>query len=85
MTIGTSSLRVLYLEDNPADAGLTRRELARQAPEIGLEIVTTLGAALERLALEQPPYDVVLTDLNLPDGTGLQLLAHIRQRELPLA
>ena len=85
MTSATPALRVLYLEDNPVDADLTQRELARLAPEMALEVVTTLGAALERLAPACPPYDVVLADLSLPDGSGLELLAHIRERELPLA
>jgi CheY-like chemotaxis protein len=29
-------------------------------------------------------YDVVLTDLNLPDGLGLEILSHIRSRRLML-
>ena len=86
MTSATPALRVLYLEDNPVDADLTQRELARLAPEMVLEVVTTLGAALERLAPAcPPPYDIVLADLSLPDGSGLELLAHIREHELPLA
>ena len=32
----------------------------------------------------RPPYDLVLTDFNLPDGTGTDLLAHIRGQQLPL-
>ena len=85
MTSATPALRVLYLEDNPVDADLTQRELARLAPEMVLVVVTTLGAALERLAPACPPFDIVLADLRLPDGSGLELLAHIRERELPLA
>ncbi len=85
MNMAVPSLRVLYVEDNPADADLTRWELARQAPEMLLEVVSTRGAALAQLAPANPPFDVVLTDLNLPDGNGLELVAHIRDRGLPLA
>jgi PAS domain S-box-containing protein len=85
MAIPTPILRVLYLEDNQADADLTRRELARSAPEILLEIVVSLGAALERLSGDRPPYDLILTDLQLPDGSGMELLARVRERGLPLA
>lgn len=84
MATTAPSLRILYLEDNPADAKLTRRAFAKQAPGIRLEIVSTLCAALARLAPESPPFDLVLTALCLPDGSGLELLAHIRARELPL-
>src|SRR5687768_1569865 len=31
-----------------------------------------------------PRYDLVLTDLNLPDGSGETLLAQVRRRHLPL-
>ncbi|MFZ5796893.1 MAG: response regulator [Thermodesulfobacteriota bacterium] len=80
-----NSLRVLYLEDNLQDADLTRRELSRRAPTMNLEIVTSLAAARARLAAPGPPFDVVLADLRLPDGSGLELLAEIRKQELPLA
>jgi signal transduction histidine kinase/DNA-binding response OmpR family regulator len=85
MLIATPHLRVLYLEDNPLDADLTRRELIRQAPGIELEVVATLSAALEAVAGERPQFDLILTDLQLPDGSGLELLARVRERELPLA
>ena len=81
----TVELRVLYVEDDKVDADLTRRELARVAPEIRLEVAETLGRALELLAPPHPRFDVVLTDLSLPDGSGLELVSHCRERNLPLA
>ena len=63
---------------------LTRRELLRSVPQIGMDIVSTQDKALTYLR-ERPGYDLLLTDLNLPDGGGFELLAHIRQQELPLA
>ena len=85
MTLSRPALRVLYVEDNPTDADLTRRELARLAPEINLTTVETLATAIKHLTPQDPPYDVVLTDFNLPDGNGLDLLAYIRKHELPVA
>ena len=79
------SLRVLYVEDNPQDADLTRRALQRSAPEIALQVVSSLAAARDALAPDDPPYDLVLSDLALPDGHGLDLLVQIRERDLPLA
>ena len=78
------ALRVLHVEDNPVDADLTRRQLARQDLDIVLEQVVNLGEA--RARLDDPGrYDVLLADLKLPDGSGLELLAEIRERGLPLA
>ena len=77
-------MRVLYVEDNSVDADLVGRLLARQSPDVLLETVPTLAAG--RLCLEQSDqYDVALLDLRLPDGSGLELLAEIRQRSLSLA
>ncbi len=73
-------MRVLYVEDSAADADLARRVLARQAPDIELDVVCSLQAARARLAaaLHQVPYDLLLTDLYLPDGSGLELLSGLR-------
>ena len=78
-------MRILCVEDNPRDADLVRRALMRSdAPPELLELATTLAEA--RAALAEPlRFDLVLTDLNLPDGHGLELLAEIRSRSLPLA
>lgn len=85
MTLSERPLRVLYLEDNSVDADLARRSLLRQSSQIQLEHVPTLAAALQRLTSAAPEFDLVLSDLSLPDGSGLELLAHIREADLPLA
>jgi PAS domain S-box-containing protein len=74
-------MKILYVEDNAADADLTRRTLARTA--IALTVAPTLAAANEILA-DGTGWDLVLTDVNLPDGTGLDLLLQIRERHLDL-
>ena len=77
--------RILFLEDNSADADLGRRALASSAPDTTVEIVTTVGAAIERLQAGAADFEAILADLKLPDGSGLDLLAHVRGRGLPLA
>ncbi|MDO9227873.1 MAG: EAL domain-containing protein [Pseudomonadota bacterium] len=77
-------MRILHVEDNPVDADLTRRLLERLAPEIDLDQVDGLAAARE--CLQEPDrYDLALVDLRLVDGSGLALLAEIRERRLPLS
>ena len=78
-----SVLRVLYVEDNPADAELAQRVLARAAPWIELDIATTIAevkAALQRAELP----DVLATDLHLPDGSGIELVSWLRSCGLAL-
>ena len=79
-----TAMNVLLVEDDARDIDLTRRALARAAPQISLRVAATLEEARACLA-ENTPCDLVLTDLTLPDGSGLQLVAEIRERAQPLA
>ncbi|PXW88261.1 PAS domain S-box-containing protein/diguanylate cyclase (GGDEF)-like protein [Nitrosomonas sp. Nm84] len=79
-----STMRVLYIEDSASDADLARRTLARIAPEIELEVAVTLTAGLKQLA-EPGFYDLLLVDLSLPDGSGLEALASVREQRLSTA
>lgn len=77
-------LRVLYIEDSASDADLALRTLRRTAPDIELHVVNTLDEGFKRLA-EPDCYDLLLADLSLPDGSGLDALAHVREQQLPIA
>lgn len=85
MSTEEDKLRVLYLEDNPVDADLVRRTLGEPQSGFSLEVADSLVAGRSRLAPESPSYEVVLVDLRLPDGNGLELLTEIRGRRLPVA
>ncbi len=79
-------MRVLYIEDSASDADLVRRTLARTAPEIEVEVATTLSAGLRKLMpTHVDAYDVLLADLSLPDGSGLEALMQVREQQLPMA
>ena len=45
------------------------------ALELQLQVVSRVDAALQCLRSEEPAGDLVLTDLRLPDGSGLDLIA----------
>ncbi len=77
-------MRVLYIEDSQSDADLARRALAKVAPEITLDHAGTLAQGLARLDADNA-YDLLLADLALPDGTGLEALARVREANLPTA
>jgi len=71
--------RVLLVEDEELNRVLVRAILARAPdPDVrgaALSEVTTLADARESLASD--PVDVVLLDLNLPDGNGLSLATEL--------
>jgi signal transduction histidine kinase/AmiR/NasT family two-component response regulator len=75
---------LLHVEDNPLDADLVRRAWRDDDPGATIVVVPTLAQARSVLA-GTPSFDAVLLDLNLPDGHGLDLLAEIRDRSLPIA
>jgi len=77
-------MKVLYVEDNQQDADLAQRLLARSAPEIELCMAGTLAEARGSLQTDQPLPELLLLDMHLPDGHGLELLGEVRQRGLPL-
>lgn len=75
---GAQRHRVLVVEDDdPTRARLARAVAAH--PRLSLQdAVATVGAA--RALLERDPPDVLLTDLDLPDGNGIELIRHARDR-----
>jgi signal transduction histidine kinase len=72
--------RVLYVEYNAADIDLTLRHFAEAAPQFSLELVRSSKAALIRLG--ERPFDLVMTDLRLPDMNALDCLSEARRRDI---
>lgn len=72
-------LRVLLVEDDPS----VRRFVEIVLEPMGVDLLpcATLAEAKQRLVAETIP--LVLTDLSLPDGSGLDLLLWMQTRPLP--
>ena len=70
-------IRILLVEDNPGDA-LLIREMLRDAgiDHFALTHAVRLDEAVHRLATA--PFDVILLDLSLPDGHGLETLSRCK-------
>ena len=64
--------RVLVVEDDRAQARLIELIFQRSEFKVDLQMVHTLAAA--RTVLAETSFDLVVTDFNLPDGRGLELL-----------
>ncbi|WP_305042919.1 EAL domain-containing protein [Geoalkalibacter sp.] len=78
-------LRILYVEDNASDSDLVLRSFRRLAPDFCVELVKTLAEAFELLEEDPSRFDLVLSDLGLPDGSGLDMVNYVRERNLSLA
>ncbi len=69
-------MRLLLLEDDQADASRVRRELFGRLPDPAVVCVfTSLKDAIDQL--ESAEFDVVLTDLNLPDSHGVETVKQL--------
>lgn len=72
-----STFRLLYAEDNPQDADLTREHFAHEARDFTIDVVDTGAACRAQLSIQ--PYDLLLLDNHLPDMDGLDLLTDLRK------
>jgi len=72
---GTGTMRVLIVED---DAGIASG-LAATLKASGYAVDVTATLALASAALRVEPFDLVLLDLGLPDGNGLDWLRQVRR------
>ena len=71
------SFSILLIEDDSLEAGLIRDEIA-SFPRTSAHVdhVQRLAAGIGRLG--EVRYDVVLLDLNLPDGSGIESLHKVK-------
>ncbi|HET9349962.1 MAG TPA: response regulator [Burkholderiales bacterium] len=76
------SERILLVDDDPGLSEVIALLLEREG--FGVELAGTVKQGLNLVEARKP--DLVLTDLKLPDGTGLDVIAGVRARRprLPL-
>ncbi|HLL88825.1 MAG TPA: diguanylate cyclase [Tepidisphaeraceae bacterium] len=72
-----AGIRLLIIEDDE-----DQRELIRETLEdhFGRGTVVGVDTARRALALDVSTFDLILSDYNLPDGTGLEVLDAVKQR-----
>ena len=73
-------LKILMVEDNPADVTLIRREISKVAANA--EVTVCNNVTDFRLNLINNPPDLIISDYNLPTSSGLEIL-EVAQRLAP--
>jgi len=73
-----AGLRLLLVEDNPETGGLLRKILERRGYHV--ELATTMDAALT--FANRGAFDLLVSDVGLPDGSGLELMQRLRQTRI---
>jgi PAS domain S-box-containing protein len=71
--------RILFVDDEPAIADLVARDLSRR----GLQVTTRTSPldALDLAAAQPRSFDVVISDLHMPNLSGLELLGRVRDSQ----
>ena len=77
----TTHQRILVVEDND-DAGESLQKLLETALGVSVDLVADGVRALEMLT--ESPYSVVITDLRLPNLSGMDLLREVQNKSLPV-
>jgi signal transduction histidine kinase len=72
-------MRILLIDDNPDDRALARRVLERDLPSV--ETREIFDAATLDKALEEEPFDLVVTDYRLRWSDGLEVLRRVKEKD----
>src|SRR5882757_3184975 len=75
--------RILVVEDSVSMRSFVRSALeADSRSSAGLEVIEASSGFEALRLLPRGPYDLVITDINMPDINGLELISFIRRSEL---
>ena len=80
----TERLRILVVDDEPLDREALRRALGRDALKydtIAADLVEAESLTEARAALAREDFSCIFLDYLLPDGSGLELLIEMRDRD----
>jgi len=66
--------RILVVDDEPSMRELLGIMLRRE----GFEVVVAESRAMASAVLAKGPVDMVITDVKLPDGDGIEILRHVK-------
>jgi signal transduction histidine kinase len=73
----TETMHILLLEDDPDDHRLITRHLGSEQCKFVVDWAPTLASAVEKLG--EQSYDVIITDLHVPDSAGLETVTSLRR------
>jgi len=75
--------RILVVEDSVSMRSFVRNALESDArSSAGLSVIEASSGFEALRLLPRGPYDLVITDINMPDINGLELISFIRKSEL---
>ena len=73
--------RILVVEDSASMRSFVRNALESDSRSAGMDVVEASSGFEALRLLPRGPYDLVITDINMPDINGLELISFIRKSE----
>jgi len=73
--------RILVVEDSASMRSFVRNALESDSRSAGIDVVLAPSGFEALRLLPRGPYDLVITDINMPDINGLELISFIRKSE----
>jgi DNA-binding NtrC family response regulator len=70
---------ILVVDDQAAELGLLREMLSRMSDECQVDTALSAEEALEKVRARH--YDLILTDLGMPDVSGIALTKAVREKD----
>ena len=74
-----STLRIFHIEDDDGDARQVKRDCTKEFDDECFTLTRVDAIDVALIALKESYYDVILLDLNLGDGRGLENLQAIKE------
>jgi CheY-like chemotaxis protein len=74
-----AGVRVLLVDEDTEVVDVTRQFLERLDPDFDIETATSAAAAVD--AVEDGSFDVLVSDYKMPERTGVDLAATVRNRD----
>jgi two-component system chemotaxis response regulator CheY len=74
--------KILVVEDSASTRAFVRSTLESQAGVPDVEVTEAASGFDALRLLPRGPYDLVITDINMPDINGLELVQFMRKSEL---
>ena len=74
----SSPIKILVVDDYPNAAALLARSLSRLDARLEVIPVTSAHQALE--CVQESAADIVITDMDMPEMTGLELIEKLQER-----
>jgi CheY-like chemotaxis protein len=74
-------IKILLVEDSPTQAVMSRNDLQTISPAIQTIWVSTATEAMQT-AVREPLPNIIILDMNLPDGSGLDVCRKLKTMEV---